>query len=228
VGDKMKGLNKINNHELLRDRIYNILKNKIIDGDLEEGSKITESEVANLMGVSKTPVREALKSLAEGGFVTVQRNKRMVIANISLRDIKEVYQIRAVLDGLGARLAAEKITHKDLAILNKILKKMEGFAKKNDIKGYSKYVNIFQDLIIKKSNNKHLETIINNLREKTARYRMKSLKIEGRLIKSFKEQEKIFKIIATKDQEQINIACQQHIQNALDNILGNKKGNTKK
>lgn len=219
----MLRLYKINDHELLRDRIYNILKNKIIDGDLEEGTKITESEVANLLGVSKTPVREALKSLAENGFITIQKNKRMIIAKILLKDIKEVYQLRGVLDELGARLAAERITQEDFVKFEDIINKMEKYARKKDIKAYSNYANKFHGLIMQLSDNKHLETIINNLREKTDRYRIKSIKLEGRLKESLKEHKEILKALIEKEPKQISKLCQKHINNALSNILKNAR-----
>lgn len=221
----MLRLNKIKNHELLRERVYNTLKSKIIDGDLEEGRKITESEITNVMGVSKTPVREALKSLAENGFVTVKRNKRMEIAKISLKDIREVYQIRAVLDGLGARLAAERIKQADIDKFKDIMNKMEEYVNKKDIKAYNNYANQFHGLIMHISANKNLENIINNLREKTDRYRIKSIKFEGRLVESLKEHKEILRVLTERDSRQISELCQTHIENALENILQNTSKN---
>ena len=223
----MLKLNRIKRHELLRDKIYNTLKFKIIEGDLEEGRKITESEVANLMGVSKTPAREALKSLAVNGFITIKKNKRMEIARISLKDIREVYQIRIVLDALGARLAAEKIEQKDIEKLTDIINKMEECAKKKDIKAYSNNANKFHALVMNISDNKNLEKIINSLREKTDRYRIKSIRLEGRLSDSFKEHKEILKALIEGNSKQISEKCEIHIQNALENIVRNtqKTGN---
>lgn len=217
----MLKLKRIKKHELLRDKIYHTLKSKIIEGDLEEGRKITESEVANLMGVSKTPAREALKSLAANGFITIKKNKRMEIARISLRDIREVYQIRIVLDGLGARLAAERIEQKDIEKLTDIINKMEELVKKKDFKAYSNHANRFHNLITSISDNKNLENIINSLREKTDRYRIKSIRFEGRLTDSFKEHKEILKALIEGNSKQISEKCEIHIQNALKNILRN-------
>jgi|LSQX01.1.fsa_nt_gb DNA-binding GntR family transcriptional regulator len=217
----MLKLKRIKKHELLRDKIYHTLKAKIIEGDLEEGRKITESEVANLMGVSKTPAREALKSLAVNGFITIKKNKRMEIARVSLRDIQEVYQIRIVLDGLGARLAAERIEHKDIEKLTDIINKMEELVKKKDFKAYGNHANRFHNLIISISDNKNLENIINSLREKTDRYRIKSIRLEGRLTDSFKEHREILKALIEGNPKQISEKCEIHIQNALKNILKN-------
>lgn len=216
---KMLKLNRIKKHELLRDKIYHTLKSKIIEGDLEEGRKITESEVANLMDVSKTPAREALKSLAANGFITIKKNKRMEIAKVSLKDIREVYQIRAVLDALGARLAAEKIEQKDIEKFTDIVNKMEECVKKKDIKAYSNNANKFHALVMNISNNKNLENIINSLREKTDRYRIKSIRLEGRLTDSLKEHKEILKALIEGNSKQISEKCEIHIENALKNIL---------
>lgn len=222
----MLKLKRIKKHELLRDKIYHTLKSKIIEGDLEEGRKITESEVANLMGVSKTPAREALKSLAANGFITIKKNKRMEIARVSVKDIREVYQIRAALDILGAKLAAERIEQKDIEKLTDIINKMEEQVDKKEFKAYSNYANRFHSLIMNISDNKNLENIINSLREKTDRYRIKSIRLEGRLADSLKEHKEILKALIEGNPKQISETCKMHIENALENILKNTTDTT--
>jgi len=217
----MKKLPKINDYELLRGRVYRILKNKIIEGELEEGAKITEAEIANQMGVSKTPIREALRRLVIEGFITLHPNKRMTITKISPKDIKEVFQLRKVLNGLAARLVAEKITEDNIVKFNKIIQKMKSFARQNEIIKYSKCADGFHFLMMQLSGNERLEKLNNNLRDQAYRYRIKSLKEKGRIKESLKEHQKILDAFITRNPEESCRLCQEHIDNALNNILQN-------
>lgn len=221
----MTELPKISNHELLSQRIYNILKNQILEGKFKEGSKVTEAEIADQLGVSKTPVREALRNLINEGFITLFPNKGMTISITSTKDVIEVYQIRKVLCGLSVKLLAEKIKDEEIIEFNKIFKKMEFFADKEDVVEYSKLADRFHSLINHLSGNERLENFSNILHEQVCRYRIKSLKVKGRLKKSLNEHKKILKSLSEHEPEMAKKFCQEHINNALENILQNAVDN---
>lgn len=215
----MKKISKINANKSLSEKVYQRIKTKIIKGVLKEGSKITEQEITNYIGVSKTPVREALQRLIVEGFITMNPNQRMTIKEISIKDIKELFQLRRVLDKLATRLVAEKITKKEIEKFNKIILKMNYFSDKDDILKYAKVATKFHSLMMHISGNKQLEQINNNLEEKSYRYRIKSLKVPGRIKSSLKEHKKIVEALSTGNKEQAIQLSQEHIDNVLKNIL---------
>ena len=139
------------------------------------------------MGVSRTPIREALRELAVEGFVMMNPNHRVVVSNVSLKDIQEVLQIRGVLEGLAARLAAKVIEREELKELEKYLKQMKYYTYKDDALAYNEIDAEFHELILNICRNNRLIPIRKNLSDQAHRYRIRSLSIPGRLKYSLKE-----------------------------------------
>lgn len=217
-------LPKINDYGLLRERAYSILKSYIIEGELKEGAKITEAEISKQLGVSTTPVREAIRMLAVEGLITINPNKRMVISQITTEDVIEVYELRKVLCGLAAKLLAEKITEQDVLKFNSIMAEMEAFAENDDFKRFSGVADQFHTLISQLSGNKRLERFSNILHDQVYRFRIKSLKVEGRMKKSLDEHKRILEALKKRNSKLSFKYCQEHLNNALENILQNTLG----
>jgi phosphonate utilization transcriptional regulator len=110
------------------------LERMIMAGDLAAGSKLNEEAVADMLGVSRGPVREAFRALEESGLVRLEKNRGVYVRQLSLEEADEIYEIRAVLDGLIGRLAAQRISPPQLARLREIVKRMHavGMARKPD------------------------------------------------------------------------------------------------
>ena len=102
------------------------LERMIITGDLAAGSKLNEEAIADMLGVSRGPVREAFRALEESGLVRLEKNRGVYVRQLSLEEADEIYEIRAVLDGLVGRLAARNITPPLLARLKDIVRRMHG------------------------------------------------------------------------------------------------------
>src|SRR5680860_1342637 len=110
----MEKILKIEGYELLSQKVYRVLKTEIAKGFLEPRTKLLENKIAEEMHVSRTPVREAMQKLVAEGFVKTTPNQTMVVNEVSLEDIKEVLQIRGVLEGLAARIVAKKINSQEI------------------------------------------------------------------------------------------------------------------
>lgn len=210
---------KIEGYELLSQKVYRALKTEIIKGSLKPGTKLSEGKIAEQMGVSRTPVREALKELAAEGFVKMNPNQAVVVSNTSVEDVQEVLQIRGVLEGLAARLSATIINGEEIIELERYIKQMENFTNKNDALSYSEADAEFHELILNICGNKRLIQIRKNLSDQAHRYRIRSLNIPGRLKYSLKEHRKIVEALKRKDSEQADRLSQKHIENVLKNIL---------
>lgn len=214
---------KIEGYELLSQKVYRVLKTEIIKGSLKPGTKLSEGKIAEQMGVSRTPVREALKELSAEGFVKMNPNQAVVISNASVEDVQEVLQIRVVLEGLAARLATKMISEEEIKELEKYQKQMEYYAKKDDVLAFGEMDAEFHELILNVCGNNRLIQIRKNLSDQAHRYRIRSLSIPGRLKYSLKEHQEIVEALKRKDAEQADRLSRKHIENVLVNILAHKE-----
>ena len=215
----MVNITKIEGYELLSKKVYRILKSGIIDGTLKSGTKLLEVKIAEQMGISRTPIREALRELAAKGFVKMVPNQGIIVSSDSIEDIREVIQIRGVLEGLAARLAATLMTKEQLDQLEILLRKMEIFARKNNPMDFGDVDAEFHNIIVNSSGNHRLMQMRKNITEQAHRYRIKSLHVFGRLTRSTEEHQKMYDALKKKDSEKADKACQEHIENTLKNIL---------
>ena len=215
----MESLLKIEGYELLSQKVYRVLKTEIIKGSLKPGTKLSEGKIAKQMDVSRTPIREALRELAAEGFVKISPNQGVVVRNASIKDVQEVLQIRGVLEGLAARLAAKMINKEEIKELENYLKQMEYYTNKDDALAFSEMDAEFHELILGICGNNRLIQIRKNLSDQAHRYRIRSLSIPGRLKYSLKEHREIVEALKRKDAEQADKLSQKHIENVLENIL---------
>jgi DNA-binding GntR family transcriptional regulator len=220
---KMKKLFKINDYELLNQKVYRILKAEIIEGSLKPGTKLLENNIAKQLGISRTPLREALRELAAEGFVKMNPNQAVVVSNASVEDVQEVLQIRGVLEGLAARLATKMINKEEIKELEKYQKRMEYYTNKDDVLAFSEMDAEFHELILNICGNNRLIQIRKNLSDQAHRYRIRSLSVPGRLKYSLKEHQEVVEALKRKDAEQADRLSQKHIENVLANILAHKE-----
>ena len=226
----MNELFKINDYELLNQKIYRILKTRIIKGNLKPGEKILESKIAEQLGVSRTPVREALQKIAAEGLVEIKPNLGMIITEFSFEDICEVLQIRGILEGLAASIAAKKINKEEIKKLEKNVEQMSISIDKNDLVAYSDLNGEFHNLIFNVCGNKRLTKICNNLSNSDYRYRIRALRNNPERIKSsLREHQEIVKALKRKDSEQADRLSQKHVKNILESslLLQKHKGKNK-
>src|SRR3989304_10009044 len=114
---------KIRVHRPLREEVYGALRRAIVQGELSPGNRVVETELAGRLGISRTPVREALRKLAAEGFIAKGPGSSLVVSAMSPEEVEETFRIRAVLEGLAAHLAAERATPEGIALLEGGLKR---------------------------------------------------------------------------------------------------------
>lgn len=215
----MGNLSKIEGYELLSQKVYRILKTEIVKRNLKPGTKLLEVKIAKQMGVSRTPVREAIRELVAEGFVKMIPNQGVIVSIASIEDTQEVLQIRSVLEGLAARLATKVINGEEIKELEQYIEQMEYYANKDNALAFSKMDVEFHELILNICGNNRLIQIRKNLSDQAHRYRIRSLSIPGRLKHSLKEHQEIVKALKRKDSEQADKLSQKHVENVLKNIL---------
>ena len=170
----MDSLTKLNldNYKPLRDVDFENLRRSILEGKLKSGQRLMEVQLAEQLGVSRTPVREAIRKLELEGLVVMLPRKGAYVANISVKDLMDVLEIRASLEGLGASLAAERRTEEDIKNLEEIEEEFEQAVITQDIDMLLKKDIEFHECIFKAANNKKLEKMINTLWEQVQRFRI--------------------------------------------------------
>ena len=192
----------IERHQTLREKILESIREAILKGQLKPGEKVAEPELAERFGISRTPIREAFRQLESEGYLTVIPRKGAVVAELSEQDIEEFYAIKSVLEGFAARMAALKMTDKDIEKLETINQKLEQLARQGDVKSFFRVHNEFHELFIRAAGNEKLTELIDQLVMKFNRSRMASLALPGRMEISVNEHRKIIQAFRERDSEQ--------------------------
>ena len=186
-------------HLTLREKILENIRDAIISGSMTAGSRVSEPELAERHGISRTPIREAFRQLESEGYLTVIPRKGAVVAAFTAKDVEEFYAIKSILEGYAARRACEKLSDRDLARLQSINDRLSELAEHNDIKTFFKIHSDFHDMFIKAADNEKLRDLITSLVTRFQRLRLTSLSMPGRMRISVQEHEKIIEAFRNKD-----------------------------
>lgn len=210
---------KLDSYKPLRELVCENIRQAIIDGTFSPGERLMEIQLADEMGVSRTPVREAIRKLELEGFVVMIPRRGTYVADISIRDITEIYEIRTCLDVLSAGLAAERITDEELEALNRLLVEIGQYIAENNMEKIVEADTAFHDILYQASRNERLRSIINNLREQLTGIRGRSMSYPGRLVETMGEHRALVDSIAARDVERAQNAARVHIENAEHTLM---------
>ncbi|MCL0106729.1 GntR family transcriptional regulator [Peptococcaceae bacterium] len=213
---------RLDNYKPLREAVFEAVRDAIISGKFKPGERLMEVQLAEEMGVSRTPVREAIRKLELEGFVKIMPHKGAYVAKVSIKDIIDVFEVRAALEALAARLAAKRITEDELKQLKRAAMSIADLADGHDIHDIEEAVKVdtgFHDIIYKASRNEKLVQFITHLREQMKRFRATSLALPGRTKMALEEHEKIVQALWDRNEELAAELSRKHIENAERSIL---------
>ncbi|WP_066634291.1 GntR family transcriptional regulator [Desulfolucanica intricata] len=210
---------KLDNYKPLREMVFESLREAIINGTLAPGERIMEIQLAEEMGVSRTPVREAIRKLELEGFLVMIPRKGAYVAGISLKDIADVFEVRASLESLAAGLAAERITEQELDELERYLVEISELCAGNDLNGIVEKDTQFHDVIYRASRNERLVQIVTHLQEQIHRFRTASLAQPGRTRDALEEHKQLVEAISERNVELAQKLARDHIENAENSML---------
>ena len=202
----------------LRDVVFNTLRQAILTGELKPGERLMEIHLANKLGVSRTPIREAIRKLELEGLVTMIPRRGAEVAQITGKSLQDVLEVRRSLDALCAELACERISDAEIAALEAACKEFEEATYTRDARVIAAADVALHDIIIKATNNNRLVQLVNNLAEQMYRYRFEYIKdysMHGRLVE---EHRVIFEAIRKKDKVTAAAAAVTHIDNQMESI----------
>jgi DNA-binding GntR family transcriptional regulator len=199
TGDTWNMPKPIGKHPTLREKILENIRDAIISGSLTAGSKVSEPELAERFGISRTPIREAFRQLESEGYLTVIPRRGAVVSEFNLKEVEDFYAIKSILEGFAARRACERLSDKDLERLQSINNLLSVLADSHDIKGFFKLHDEFHAIFINASDNEKLKEMIYSLITRFQRLRHMSLSLPGRMEISVLEHDKILDAFRNKD-----------------------------
>ncbi|MEC9491745.1 GntR family transcriptional regulator [Flexistipes sp.] len=209
----------------LRERIADRLRSDIIKGTYKDGERLVEPKLAEMLGISRTPIREALRQLENEGFVEIVPRKGAVVKELTLKDIDDLYAIKANLEGLAAKQTTENISEKDIEKLKSINEKFYRISsgKTNIIEEYLKYNLDFHNMFIVLSKNHKLIEILKGLDKNFQRLKSILVSKSDRAEEARIEHEEIIKAFATKDPDLAEKTVRWHIENGWEYLRSKLK-----
>lgn len=205
----------------LRGRVFNRLREDILSGRYEDHEELREVAIGEEMGVSRTPVREAFRQLELEGLIQIIPNKGAYVTGITEKDVKDIYMIRSLLEGLCARWATEHITPEQMDEMEENIYLGEFHAKKGNLELLAELDNRFHDIMYEACDSKILEHQLKDFHQYVLRVRKKTLANANRGPKSNEEHKGIMEAIKAKDGELAEKLAHQHMINAYDNMVKN-------
>lgn len=219
---------QLDSYQPLREVVCETLRDAVRRGILQPGERLMEIQLAEDLGVSRTPVREAIRKLEMEGYVIMMPRRGTFVADLSIRDINEVFEIRTSLESLASGLAAERIDEDELEKLQRLLVEIGAYIKSGDMESIVRTDTEFHDLLYQASRNTRLVGIISNLREQLTRFRTTSMSFPGRLKATLEEHRKIVEAIAQGDEKAARKAAEHHMEKSEQTLLASMKSKEKK
>lgn len=197
----------------LRDVVFNTLREAILKGELKPGERLMELQLAGKLGVSRTPIREAIRMLEQEGLAVTIPRKGAEVAKMTEKDMEDVLKIREALDELAASLACEQISGDELERLKQTMREFEEYTKTGEVKRIAEADVRFHDIIYQATRNPKLVNMLNNLREQMYRYRVEYLKDERNYPTLVREHNEIVEGLFGKDKQKVTAAMHDHVIN---------------
>ncbi len=210
----------------LRDVVFKKLRRAILLEELKAGERLTEIRLADRLGVSRTPIREAMRKLELEGLVVMVPRRGAVVAKISEKNLRDVLEIRRVLDMLCARLACERMSEEAKEKLNTACQDFEEAVKSGDLRDVAQKDVALHNIIIEATGNLTLQQMLDNLAEQMYRYRVKYLKDDSQYQTLSREHRAICKSIMSGDQETAVRLAKEHIDNQETAIIRQLRAET--
>lgn len=203
----------MNEYLPLRDVVFNTLRQAILKGELEPGERLMEIQLAERLGVSRTPIREAIRKLELEGLVLMIPRKGAEVAKISARSLREVLEVRRALEELAIELACQRMSEEEVGNLQKAQEDFKKAIAEGDAMKIAETDEHYHDVIYEGTQNAKLIQMLNNLREQMYRYRLEYIKDEDKRKILVLEHEKILKTVRERKVAEAKEAVREHIDN---------------
>ena len=209
----------VNEYLPLRDVVFNTLRQAILTGEMEPGERLMEIQLANKLGVSRTPIREAIRKLELEGLVIMIPRKGAEVAHITVKDMRDVLEERSALEELAATLACKNVTAEHIEELKTANRVFEAAIVSKDVVAIVNADVAFHNIIYSMTDNQRLIQLINSLSEQMYRYRLEYVKDARTHSILISEHNDIIKQLSDKDVEKAKVIVRQHVNNQEKGII---------
>ena len=203
----------------LRDVVFNTLRQAILKGEIKPGERLMEIALAQKLGVSRTPIREAMRKLELEGLVVMIPRRGAQVANITEKDLNDVLEVRIALENMATEKACTRMTEEEMGKLWLAAKEFERMISDGNLVRLAEADVAFHEIIYRASDNKRLNQVLNNLREQMYRYRVEYLKEEETRNLLVKEHEELTRAIRARDVAKAQEISFQHLENQRKAII---------
>lgn len=208
----------------LAEQVFERLERDILSGVYQRGELLTELKLVNDLGVSRTPIREALRRLEQEHLIEIS-SKGILIVGVTEKDLNDIFDVRLRIEGMASAEAAIHITDEELRELQETLELQEFYVTKKNADNIRVMDSRFHQLVYRFSGSSVLYDTLMPLHNKTQKFRQKSVANESRAVQSAMEHRAIFEAIAARDPKLADQKTVEHIENARNHIL--KRSNNK-
>lgn len=216
---------KVNMNEYLplRDVVFNTLRQAILKGELEPGERLMEIQLADRLGVSRTPILEAIRKLELEGLVLMIPRKGAEVAKISEKSLRDVLEVRRSLEELAIELAIQRMTDEDMEALSEAQEAFRNAVQNGDAMTIAETDERYHDIIYNGTGNTRLVQMLNNLREQMYRYRLEYIKDADKRQILVVEHDLILKAVQGRHVAEAKTAIREHIDNQEITVSKNIK-----
>ncbi len=205
----------------LADRVYALLRAAILKGDLAAGERVVEADLARQMGISRSPIREAIKRLEQEGLVVVSR-LRIVVREVPPSEIEDLFWIRCALEGMAALLATPRLTAEELETMQSLCDAMDGAANRSSVTELSAFGDQFHGIFLEASGNPRLRATLKEIKEYVDRYRNISAGRPGRSYETVSEHRRILAAFRSRNSAEAERLVRDHVLAAKRALLGSE------
>lgn len=203
----------------LAEQVFQTLEEDILQGRLKPGEVITELRLSKALGVSRTPIREALQHLEQESLVEIRPNRGAVVLGITRDDLEVIYDMRIRLEGLAASLAAKTADEEQLNAMKEVLDLQEFYVEKNDPDEQEIFDSRFHEMVYEFSGKRILYEVLKNLHRRITRYRRLSVTDMDRARKAITEHREIYEAIRDGNGSLADTLTIRHVENAKRSAL---------
>lgn len=200
----------------LSDKVFDAIEEEILTGELPSGETVSENKLSSRLGVSRTPVREALRRLEQEGLVRNEPGRGAVILGVTKQDLLDIYEIRVRIEGLAARSAAQSITEEQASAMRELVELQEFYVSKGDSEKIRDLDSEFHSMIYSFCTSRVLSDTLNSLHHRIERFRRISVGASDRAVRMGAEHRAIMEALAAHDGDRAEALLIEHIKNARD------------
>jgi DNA-binding GntR family transcriptional regulator len=213
------GTLEIRNYKPLGEVVFEYLRESILNGTLKPGERLMEIALAEQMGVSRTPVREAIRKLEKESFVEMIPRKGAYVADLTAKDIIDVLEIRILLEGFASSLAAQRMSEDELAGLRDTLEAFNDAVKREDRQAMIDQDNMFHNKIFEATKNNKLIEIVKDLHDQFQRFRLTYFTEFDNYPEIQLWHQRIYDAILSNDNQEAKNAAEQHVQVIMEAVM---------